>query len=65
MTSVKLLTFLMSGSLGPSAIGVERAVVETTFGPPDDFDAGSENHQTANLWRYGDVELQFEGTRSG
>jgi hypothetical protein len=60
MASVKLRTFLASGSLGPIAIGVERAVVETTFGSPDDFDAGSKNHHVAEIWKYGDLELHFD-----
>jgi hypothetical protein len=63
MPSVSLRAFLTSGSLGPVGIGAERALVETTFGPPDDFDAASENHQAAKIWRYGDVELHFEHDR--
>jgi len=58
-TSVMLRTFFMSGLLGPIGIGAERARVEASFGPPDDFDAGSPTHQTAQIWKYGDIELHF------
>jgi hypothetical protein len=56
---LKLRTFLASGFLGPVGIGSERAVVETAFGPPDDFDAGSQSHHVAEIWKYGDIELHF------
>jgi len=60
MTSVMLRTFLASGSLGPVGVGVDRVVVESSFGPPDDFDARAPNPRVAAIWRYGDVELHFD-----
>lgn len=59
MTNVKLQTFLVSGFLGPVGVGVERSVVEATFGSPQDFDASSKSHHVAEIWKYGDLELHF------
>lgn len=55
--------FLASGSLGPIGLGAERSFVETTFGPPDDFDAESQGPQSAQIWKYGDVEFHFDSDR--
>jgi hypothetical protein len=60
MASATLRMFFASGSLGPVGLGADRAIVETTFGPPDDFDAGSPSPEGAQIWKYGDVEFHFE-----
>lgn len=63
MVSETLRTFFLSGSLGPVGPDTERAVVEATFGPADDFDAASPSPESAQIWKYGDVEIHFERDR--
>lgn len=61
MTPLTLRTFFVTGSLGHGGVGAARATVEAALGPPGDFDADSERYQNAKIWRYGDVELHFNG----
>ena len=60
MARVMLRKFFASGSLGPVGLGAERAIVETSFGAPDDSHAGSPIRGGAPIWKYGDVELHFD-----
>jgi len=56
-----LKTLIQSGTLGPIEPGMHRSAIEQTFGSPDDWMASTPTFHKSPIWKYGDVELHFEG----
>lgn len=57
---VSLEDFIGTGLFGPLEPGVPRAKVEAWLGPPDNWDGGAYQYQSAAIWKYGDVEFHFD-----
>jgi len=56
MTTVDLLNFLITGSLGPLHLGLDRATIVHLLGEPDGTLVSS---RTVETIRYGNVQLQL------
>lgn len=69
--SISLLEFFRTGLFGPLSLGMPRAQVEAALGAPDDYAVLSrrasrqhrpeEHWKYSKIWRYGGVELMFDG----
>jgi hypothetical protein len=63
MVRVALQSFVASGSFGPVSLGMSRARLRGTLGPPDDAGGKSRRQPQPRIWRYGDLEFHFGGDR--
>lgn len=63
MVSVAIRDVLRTGRFGPITLGATAAEITAIIGrPPDDWDAGADRFEDAEIWKYGDLELHFAGS---
>ena len=59
MVDASLFDFAQTGAFGGIAVGDERPRVEAILGRPNDWGIAPAPIETAEIWKYGDIEFYF------
>ena len=59
MVDASLLDFARTGAFAEIEVGHERSHVEAILGRPNDWGIAPEPIETAQIWKYGDIEFYF------